>query len=217
MDYAKRTEDNRIKKEKFIAEQMLLVIWKECNKCGCKLDDDKYHGAAWWTKCYKCFRSMMNAPARRAKKQSTRSPEEFIKYKKRIWAATAKQRWVVFELDVDYLLDLFKLQEGRCLYTNTLMQVNDQSDYHAHLTLDRIDSRLWYIEWNVAFCTRFYNNRIKKDLSVEWFKTFAPSIYQVMQNIKAGKFTPLTFDSRQYEKELSQAKEVMRLKIENWH
>ena len=83
----------------------------------------------------------MNEPARKKKELSKSSPEEYIRHKSRIRAATAKQRKIVFEIDADYLVDRLILQEGKCLYTSNELQVTNEDDYHTYLTLDRLDSR----------------------------------------------------------------------------
>lgn len=209
----RRKESNEIIK----ADVMLKVIGKHCKKCWIKLDDDRYHGAARWTKCYDCFREMMNEPARKKKELSKSSPEEYIRHKSRIRAATAKQRKIVFDIDADYLVDRLRLQEGKCLYTSNELQVTNEDDFHTYLTLDRLDSRYWYVEWNVAFCSRFYNNRIKKDLSIEWFRLFAPKIYKTIVDIKNNIFNPCVFDTKSYEDELMEAKEIMEKQIYGRH
>jgi hypothetical protein len=71
-------------------------------------------------------------------------------------------------LDLDYLLDLWNKQEGKCIYTNINMILPDGVLKGTMLTasLDRIDSSIGYLKGNVQF-TLTPINLMKSSMSHE--------------------------------------------------
>lgn len=162
------------------AEVMDRVIWKRCNKCNCQLDNDKFHAQAWGLKCYDCFREMMNQSVRKQKERIKCDPEEYIKNKFHVYIATAKQRWVEWDVSLEVLMEIYRIQEGRCLFTGVELQTCDEKQYVDYLTLDRLDNNIWYISGNVAFVSREFNQMIKKNIPIEFIEEHMPKIYKMM-------------------------------------
>jgi hypothetical protein len=82
-------------------------------------------------------------------------------------AAIRKSRTIDFDLSFEYLDQLWTLQKGRCAYTNEELWFG-RSKVSGSASLDRIDSKLGYIEGNVQFVHKDVNI-MKWDLSDKRF------------------------------------------------
>lgn len=83
------------------------------------------------------------------------------------------------EIDENYIIDLYKKQNGLCYYTGVEMQLssNDKSENRKNVSVDRIDSSKGYLKSNVVLCCWVVNN-IKQDLSVYELKKWCKLIYE---------------------------------------
>lgn len=75
----------------------------------------------------------------------------------------AKNKKLEFNITIDYIETLMKLQNNRCFLSNILIHIEDGS-----ASLDRIDSSKGYIEGNVQWVHRTYN-RMKNILTQKEF------------------------------------------------
>jgi hypothetical protein len=82
-------------------------------------------------------------------------------------ATVRKSRTIDFDLSFEYLDKLWTLQKGRCAYTNEELWFG-RSKVSGSASLDRIDSKLGYIEGNVQFVHKDVNI-MKWDLSDKKF------------------------------------------------
>ncbi len=83
---------------------------------------------------------------------------------------SAKYRKIVFELDAEFLWELFLKQERKCYLTGVELFFSTRSGAgDGNASLDRIDSNLGYVKSNVAWVEKTVN-RIKSDLTLEEFK-----------------------------------------------
>ena len=76
------------------------------------------------------------------------------------------------DVDMEYLLDLWHVQRGRCAYTNEEMHASDRVGRGRHpsaVSVDRIDSDLPYARGNVVLCT-WWANMAKQTLTVAEFR-----------------------------------------------
>lgn len=100
-----------------------------------------------------------------------------------------KERFGFFSIDFDenYLLELYKKQNGRCIYTGTKFIVETKHYIkklglqwnHDLISIDRIDSSKPYQVGNIQFVTSRFN-KIKQDLSnAELFHLFC-SVFKNM-------------------------------------
>lgn len=88
-----------------------------------------------------------------------------------------------FDFDVEYLVELYKKQKGKCYYSGRELKYNmAKKDYEEkrinpdRLTIDRIDSNIGYKKDNIVLSTWVANN-MKQDLNVEEFKRIITEIY----------------------------------------
>lgn len=72
-----------------------------------------------------------------------------------------------FDLDVDYLVNLYNEQKGLCYYTGKKMLVGGRKGdgkQKLYLSLDRVDPEKGYIKGNVVWCI-YHINTMKSDLT----------------------------------------------------
>ena len=61
----------------------------------------------------------------------------------------AKKKGIEFNLDFDYLRDLFKEQNAKCFYSGMNFDPNSK---RKTMSLDRVDSNQGYVRGNVVWC-----------------------------------------------------------------
>lgn len=96
--------------------------------------------------------------------------------------AQCKKKEEITDITLDYLANLWKEQEGKCVYTGTEMFLPINTNHYDKLTpephwasLDRIDSSKGYIIGNIQFvCLSI--NYAKSSFSDEQFKEFLAKI-----------------------------------------
>jgi len=94
----------------------------------------------------------------------------YLSYRKSILSRANKTN-LKNNITQQYLENLFEQQCGRCyLSKQPLVLAKDSKEYRYSQTasLDRINSNLWYIEGNVAWCHK-HVNLIKRDYNLEYF------------------------------------------------
>jgi len=82
----------------------------------------------------------------------------------------AEKTGLPFDLDVEYLRDLYEKQQGLCAYTGEVMQVQAPKSEPKWpvLSLDKIDPEKGYVKGNVQFVTMRVNT-MKNDMTHEQF------------------------------------------------
>ena len=70
------------------------------------------------------------------------------------------------DLTIEYLLDLYAQQGGRCFYTG--LELSPEANHDRTLSIDRIDSSVGYVKGNVVLCV-WDANGMKQDLKQERF------------------------------------------------
>lgn len=100
----------------------------------------------------------------------------------------AKVRKIEFNLDIDYLWNLFKQQSGLCAYSGQklVFSKNDTDFGHGKTTasVDRIDSSKGYIEGNVQWVHKDVNF-MKYQFSHEHFITMCKTIVENLERATA--------------------------------
>lgn len=83
---------------------------------------------------------------------------------------SAKTRKIdCYDLDVDFLLDLYNQQNGKCAITGIPMtHIAGQGIIPTNISMDRIDNSLGYTKDNVQLTCRFINHA-KMNMSMEQF------------------------------------------------
>ena len=95
----------------------------------------------------------------------------------------AKKRFKEFNLDLEYLKELWETQKGICPYTKIKLSLPEYSDTikdaRIRASLDRIDSNKGYIKGNVQFISTSINymkNNLSHEETIEFLKTITTNL-----------------------------------------
>lgn len=131
------------------------------------------------SKCWDCRNNEISN--RRWKGYGEISMDKFSAIKK-----SAEKRKISFEITIEYIWDLFLIQDRKCALTGEEIYFqkrrSDESDLTA--SLDRIDSSIGYIEGNVQWVHKKIN-QIKWDLNIEELVIWCKKIIKTYENITA--------------------------------
>lgn len=107
---------------------------------------------------------------------------------------SARSRDIHFDVTIEYLWELFLLQDRKCVYTGcTLNFGRSKNDISKTASLDRIDSSKGYIKGNVVWCHKLINV-LKMDLSTESFYKLCKSVNEYEKQSKAAISTIIKRD-----------------------
>lgn len=130
------------------------IVWKCQCKCGFIQNIRSTVLRNGLRQCVKCRK---NKPKEKHKKFS-------LENKQRNWfwskvRSHAFERGIDVEIDFDYILDLFKKQNGQCALTGIDIEFPYIKDHrkHGNGSLDRIDSSKGYVEGNVRWVLKDIN------------------------------------------------------------
>lgn len=86
---------------------------------------------------------------------------------------------IAFDLDEEYLINLWEIQQGKCFYSNLPMGVKDFIDYKIQNnlapSLDKKIPQLGYTKGNVVWCC-YCVNCFKSTMTDTEFNTLVKSI-----------------------------------------
>jgi hypothetical protein len=83
----------------------------------------------------------------------------------------AKRRKIAFEIDKNFIYDLWIKQNGMCYYTNIKMNQTCSKKEPFQVSIDRIDSSKGYNKENTVLCCQAINY-MKNDYPIEIFNMF---------------------------------------------
>ena len=83
-----------------------------------------------------------------------------------------------FNIDSDYIQELWEKQDGKCYYTKIPFDIDDKN---LAPSIDRIDSNKGYIKNNICICLSIVN-KAKSDLDVGIFKWMIVNLYNNINN-----------------------------------
>lgn len=96
---------------------------------------------------------------------------------------SALKRGLEFNLEPEYLQNLFNKQNGRCRYSGLLLTLSKSNrDVSSTASLDRIDSSKGYVKGNVQWVHKKVN-KMKMDITEEDFLFFCKEIYVNLSKI----------------------------------
>ena len=91
----------------------------------------------------------------------------------------AKRRNLEFKIDLEFLLDCWEKQNGKCYYTKIDMKYIAFKKDPFQVSIDRIDSSKGYTKDNVVLCCQSINY-MKNDYYIDDFHTFLNSLYHAL-------------------------------------
>jgi hypothetical protein len=123
---------------------------------------------------------------------------KYLKHRFESIRKRAKNLGIDFNLEFDYIKNLFDKQNGKCFYSDLLLntKVNTAKEQKINsVSFDKIDPSKGYTKGNVVLCSNRINS-IKRDISLEEMKQWMPEWYRrVMifkEEIKEIKHAPKT-------------------------
>lgn len=83
----------------------------------------------------------------------------------------AKQRNIEFNLNIEYLWELFVLQDKKCALSGVTLTFGERREVGRTVSLDRINSKIGYIEGNVQWVhvkINFMKHSMSDSELIEW-------------------------------------------------
>ena len=144
---------------------MISLIWRQCTGClRYKPLDCFYHANKKKTtfkyKCKTCYRSDVKEYDR----------EKWFAYVLRNATRRARKRKIPVSVNVLYLENLWKHQNGKCALTGIKMKQDIDAENMDTGSLDQIEPSMGYTEGNIQFVS-VWANRAKTSLSMDEFRS----------------------------------------------
>lgn len=92
----------------------------------------------------------------------------------------AIKKQMQFDLDLNFLEELFLKQEGKCYYSGVQLNLDNNACRHDSLSTDRLDPSKGYTKDNVVFCT-FNINSLKGTMNEQEFKDYLKLAIPLLQ------------------------------------
>jgi hypothetical protein len=136
-----------------------------CEKCGVEFEPlrDRSHQRFCSQQC----RGVKNKSTEEQYRYHGRDPKSYLR-----WLKTKSDR---SKLDLDYLVELWTTQDGRCAITNVKMQHSLSPDSPYNASIDRINAGQPYTNENVHLVIKFVNFW-RSDLTIDEFKTLIVNV-----------------------------------------
>jgi dUTP pyrophosphatase len=126
--------------------------------------------------CEQCELTRPTAKRHNLNKENSRKTlAGWIKHRVSAKRAECKRNGTTFDIDNQYLVDRWEIQEGKCFYFGIPLKFGSSGPYAP--TLERLDSNLGYIKGNVVFASKFANLG-KSDSNISDAYEFISSIVQ---------------------------------------
>ena len=181
---------NQITLERSIEINSLDYLY-QCTKCKKIKPNSEYStspnkrvvnslGRAFVSECKACRREYNSSRAVLDRKKEL-APIQRNKHRLSsiFWSSkqNAKKRNLEHNIDLEYIKELFKIQEGLCYYTGKEMFIDtrEKENNEDSVSLDRFDSSKGYIKGNIVLC-RWVVNRMKNDIN---FKDFLQIVSEI--------------------------------------
>lgn len=102
--------------------------------------------------------------------------------------ARAKKESLDFNIDSDFLFEIYQSQRYACFYTGQLMGTHSNvlPKRESRLSVDKVVPHKGYVKGNVVLCCNWINV-MKQDASLETLKIWMPLVYEkIQQGYKDG-------------------------------
>lgn len=106
------------------------------------------------------------------------NPQTYWEEKRRRIKTRADRDGINFDLSVDYLVNLWHKQNGKCFYTDTNLEPSlAEGRKQNSPSVDRVDCSQGYVEGNIVICTARVNS-MKYDMTLNEMQEWTPGWYQ---------------------------------------
>jgi hypothetical protein len=111
-------------------------------------------------------------------KAINKSFKRYIKQKIKNISLRCRKLNIPYNIDCQYLIDLYEKQNGLCFYTEEKMVTTVGLKLNRNqLSVDRIIPNKGYVKGNIVLCLHIINNA-KTDLTIEEIKKWIPQWYE---------------------------------------
>ena len=108
--------------------------------------------------------------------------DSYFKQIASVHRSSCKARGLAFDLDWQFLKDVYEYQQGLCFYTDAKMRIlRGQGHSRLSLSIDRIVPAKGYIRGNIVLVTK-RANLIKNDQTLDELKVWMPTWYQRLKD-----------------------------------
>ena len=134
---------------------------------------------SWSSNCKDCKNKYHRNLISEYRKDYTKKIKSYLTHIKH----RAKELDLPFDLDSDYLVELYKKQDSRCYYTNEIMSfentVVSKNRPHRYVpSIERLFPEKGYVKGNVSWVC-YYVNRMKNDLNLEEFYSLCEKVIEI--------------------------------------
>lgn len=153
---------------------------KYCKFCKSEKDVSEFFKRCNYCRfCYSNHNSFLEAKARKNSKRRNLFNTNIREYiNKHLTSVKSKtfSRNLTFNIDVDFMMQMWDKQNGRCFYTNRLMYKDSSGKPNIQSpSIDRLDASKGYEKGNVVWCCLDVN-RFKFTLNIDEFKEIISDI-----------------------------------------
>jgi hypothetical protein len=122
---------------------------------------------------------------------NTSSIEACLKNRIRSAKARSIQKGLQFDLTIEFLLEMYNKQDGKCFYTDEALLLSDKSSYSKHvISVDKIIPENGYVRGNVVLCTKRANT-IKGANTLDDLQLWLPDWYRRIRLYQSGSQSDL--------------------------
>ena len=136
-----------------------------------------------WSKSCKVCNTTMRVE-RKNKLKCNNSVDIILRDRLSTSKARAIHKQLPFDIDLEFLTQLYNKQNGKCYYTNELLSLSTNND--MTLSIDRLNSSKGYTKDNIVLCSKVINS-IKNDLTIDNFRNTIIKIYNGFCNTSVNK------------------------------
>lgn len=158
------------------------INMKICSKCNLSKVEEEFYRPKRSSTCKVCHLES----TKEYKKQKRLNPDfvknEGLKQKERrvrLWQNTllndCKHRKLEFNIDVDYINELYKKQNGKCYWFGVDLIPSEIKKHPQQPSLDRLDNKIGYVKGNVVL-TCYSANIGRNESSYEVWSEFIKKI-----------------------------------------
>ena len=118
---------------------------------------------------------MKNNKLLQYKKNFDRSLINVLKIRLRAAKTRAIEKNLEFNIDLEYLLELYYKQKGLCFHTGSLLSLLSNKFYT--ISIDRLNNNLGYIKGNVVLTYVYFNKKKGKEHTKDYIENHRKIIF----------------------------------------
>jgi hypothetical protein len=159
-----------------------------CIDCNIEKDESEFtkNKTGYRNKCKKCYNLYQREYAKNTKVANNKKLLTYLAHKLINIKNQDLKRFPDedYELTVDDLLNIYKLQNGKCIYSNSKLRPGSDVSIYKKISFDRIDNSLPHIKTNLVMSSLFMNHfRANMEFSKFMEKINQEVVYQYSEDV----------------------------------